>query len=156
MDEYEATMNDVDLSRTVRFKKIRPSAIIPKRQTDGAAGFDIYSNETCVVEHGETTLVKTGVAVAIPPGYVGLIKPRSGWALKYGIDTMAGVIDSDYRGEVHVMLTRHTDIDEPHLSVAGERIAQMIVVPVVLASIEVDELDDTDRGAGGYGSTGVK
>jgi dUTP pyrophosphatase len=98
----------------------------------------------------------------IPVGWVGLIKPRSGWSANFAIDTMAGVIDSDYRGEVQVILTRHEGDEDTHHYIEtdvdgkGERIAQIIIVPHLTDSEEVDELDDTVRGKNGFGSTGVK
>lgn len=105
------------------------------------------------VSYGESVVVPTGIAAAIPHGYVGLVKPRSGWAVKFGIDTMAGVIDADFRGEINVILTKQTPgtFDLVH----GDRIAQLVVVPVMLESVEVITLGDTKRGSGGFGSTGV-
>jgi dUTP pyrophosphatase len=140
----------------IKFKRLTETAIIPKRQTDGSAGFDIYSDQDMTRVHfGQAVVIKTGVAVAIPEGYVGLIQPRSGLAIKRGVGTMAGVIDSDYRGEVRAILTVHTSDIVPFKAERGERIAQMIVVPVMLASVEVTDLDDTERGGKGFGSTGA-
>ena len=103
---------------------------------------------------GEKTMIATGIAMAIPEGYVGLIKPRSGLAAKFGVDTMAGVIDSPYRGEVNVILTMEKAGAGIHLK-KGERIAQLIVVPVMTEFVEVEQLGDTDRGKNGFGSTGM-
>ena len=130
-------------------------AQIPVRQSKGAAGFDLYACEKHrrTVSFGESITVPTGIAAAIPKKWVGLVKPRSGWAVKYGIDTMAGVIDSDYRGEICVILTKETPGTVSFED--GERIAQLIVVPVMLDSVEVTELGDTDRGESGFGSTGT-
>ena len=139
----------------IQFKKLEPSAIIPRRQTDGAAGFDIHAdiNEPVTVTGGSYTVVDTNIAIAIPIGHVGLIKPRSGWAVKNGIDTMAGVIDSDYRGEIKVILTKH---DGGVFFVnPGDRIAQLVVVPICIGSAEVSVLGGTERGNSGFGSTGV-
>ena len=93
----------------ILFKRLTSSAQLPKRATDGAAGFDLYADNMSIidVQHGQSVLVPTGIAMQIPEGYVGLIKPRSGWSAKFAIDTMAGVIDSDYRDGVQVILTRH-------------------------------------------------
>ncbi len=139
----------------IKFKKLSDEAIIPQRQTKGAAGFDIYAcikDDAMFVHGGSYTIINTKIAVAIPEGFVGIIKPRSGWAVNNGVDTMAGVIDSDYRGEIKVILTKHND---GYFTVNdGDRIAQLVVIPVMLDSIEVDSLDNTDRGDGGFGSTG--
>ena len=122
----------------IKFKRLTDTAVTPARKTEGAAGFDIYSDQDLARVHfGQVASISTGIAVAIPDGFVGLIKPRSGLAVSRGVDTMAGVIDSDYRGE------------------RGERIAQLVVVPVMLDATEVDELDYTLRGSEGFGSTGV-
>lgn len=138
----------------IQFKKLEESAIIPARQTEGAAGFDIYADiaEPVEISGGTYAVIDTKIGVAIPDGYVGLIKPRSGWAVKNGIDTMAGVIDSDYRGEIKVILTKH----DTGVFVVNQydRIAQLVVVPVVLNSVEVTVLGGTIRGIGGFGSTG--
>lgn len=144
----------------VLFKKLSKTAKIPKRATEGAAGFDLYADfvndkaQLAIVD-GYISIIPTKIAMSVPKGYVGLIKPRSGWAAKHGVDTMAGVIDSDYRGEVCVILTKHSSTT--HRVEHGDRIAQIIFVPVLLDSFEVvDELDDTVRGEDGFGSTGDK
>lgn len=138
----------------IQFKRLEESAIIPQRQTKGAAGFDIYADikESIEVAGGTYVVIDTNIGVAIPSGYVGLIKPRSGWAVKNGIDTMAGVIDSDYRGEIKVILTKH-DCGAFFVN-PEDRIAQLVVVPVMLDSVEVTVLGDTQRGNNGFGSTG--
>lgn len=139
----------------IKFKRLTQSAIIPKRQTGGASGFDIYSDQELTRVHfGQVVAISTGIAVAIPDGYVGLIKPRSGLAVHRGVDTMAGVIDSDYRGEIRVVITVHSTDIVPFRVETGDRIAQLIVVPIMIDSMEVDDLDDTDRGPNGFGSTG--
>ncbi len=139
-------------------KKIHPAAVMPKYTTDGSAGADLCalpSEEPVTIAPGETAFLRTGLAVAIPAGYVGLIFARSSLGAKRGLApaNKVGVIDSDYRGEIRVVLHNHgsvTQTVEP-----GERIAQFLVVPVVTASfVETDALDDTIRGAGGFGSTG--
>ena len=140
----------------IKFKRLTETAVIPKRQTTGAAGFDIYSDHNLTrVNLGQVVVIKTGIAVAIPEGYVGLVQPRSGLAVRKGVDTMAGVIDSDYRGELRVVLTVHSTDIVPFRVEPGERIAQLVVVPVMLESMEVEDLEDTDRGESGFGSTGA-
>lgn len=125
----------------------------PARETEFSAGFDLRSSMSVNIKPGEQALIKTGFAWAIPPGSVGLIRDRSGHAFKYRMTTRAGVIDADYRGEVGVVLTNEGEND--YTVAQGERVAQMIIVPCMLLNVvEVDDLDDTPRGAGGYGSTG--
>ena len=115
----------------IKFKRLTETAVIPKRQTTGAAGFDIYSDHNLTrVNLGQVVVIKTGIAVAIPEGYVGLVQPRSGLAVRKGVDTMAGVIDSDYRGELRVVLTVHSTDIVPFRVEPGERIAQLVVALV--------------------------
>lgn len=136
----------------VRFKKLHPDAKVPVRATDGAAGFDLHSTQRIDVPPGQRMLLPTGIACAIPEGWCGQVWPRSGLAVKHGIDRLAGLIDSDYRGELHVSLVNHGqdtwEVKE------GERIAQLVFVQVLTTAIEVEDLDDTARGVGGFGSTG--
>ena len=140
----------------IKFKRLTDTSITPKRTTAGAAGFDIYSDQDLARVHfGQVASISTGIAVAIPDGFVGLINPRSGLAVSRGVDTMAGVIDSDYRGEILVVMTVHNTDIMPFRVERGERIAQLIVVPIMLDATEVDELDYTTRGAKGFGSTGI-
>ena len=139
----------------IKFKKLDTAAIIPQRQTGGAAGFDLYAliDEPIILGQGEYVTVPTGIAAAIPAGWVGLVQARSGWAVKNGIIKMAGVIDSDYRGEIAVILTK-AGKGEFHIN-AGDRIAQLVVTPFMGDSEEVYSLDETERGANGFGSTGA-
>lgn len=138
----------------IQFKKLTANARIPQRGSAGAAGFDIYCNDFIRLAPRVHCLLPTGIAMAIPHGWVGLIWPRSGLAAKNGIDTLAVVVDADYRGEVKVSLINHGhDVVEFK---PGDRIAQILFQPVLLQSVEVDELSDTIRGAGGFGSTGMK
>lgn len=140
----------------IKFKRLTTTCTTPKRATAGSAGFDIYSDQDLARVHfGQVASISTGIAVAIPDGFVGLIKPRSGLAVSRGVDTMAGVIDSDYRGEIRVVMTVHSTDIVPFRVERGERIAQLLVVPAMLVSTEVDELDDTTRGKKGFGSTGI-
>ena len=141
----------------LRMKKVRPGAQLPQRQTAGSAGFDLCAciQEPVVLEPGDSALFPTGLAAEIPQGHVGLIFTRSGLGVKHGVAVSngVGVIDSDYRGELHVGLRNHSR--EPYTVQPGERIAQLILLPVGLASVvEVSELSSTQRGEGGFGSTG--
>lgn len=138
----------------IKFLQLDPRATIPERKTEGAAGFDICAVHGGIVCVGAVTTFNTGIAMQIPDGYVGLIKPRSGLAAKYGVDTMAGVIDMDFRGEVRVMLTSHQRGATLEVN-PGDRIAQLVVVPFMGQSEVVDSLDDTKRGIAGFGSTGL-
>lgn len=137
----------------IQFKRLSPEAIIPRRGTSGAAGFDIYAAGNAKVQAGDYISIPTKIAVRVPDGYVGLIKPRSGLAVRHGIDTMAGVIDSDYTGEIKVILTKHSH-GELRIN-EGDRIAQLVITKIETEWEEVDELEGTDRGEKGFGSTGV-
>lgn len=128
------------------------NASLPKRATDGSAGYDLHAAESGVLLTGGRVIVPTGLRLAIPKGWVGLIRPRSGLAVRHGIAVMAGTIDSDYRGEVGVVL-RNTG-PEPWRWSAGDRIAQLVVVPHYEGPMIQGDLDDTARGDGGWGSTG--
>jgi len=138
----------------IKFKKLNADAVIPQRATDGAAGFDLIATHGAWLSPNSRVLMSTGIAAAIPSGYVGLIRARSGLAAKLGIEVIAGVIDSDYRGEIKVALH---NIGEVRRGInAGDRIAQMIVIPCLTEAVEVDDLDATVRGGNGFGSTGLK
>ena len=144
---------------SVNVKKLDEKAILPTYGSSCAAGADLYalSDAPITVEVGATVLVHTGISMAIPNGYVGLIYARSGLACKRGLApaNKVGVIDSDYRGEIMVALHNHGSV--PQTIENGERIAQIVFTPYVAATFNVtDELDDTDRGNGGFGSTGRK
>jgi dUTP pyrophosphatase len=133
--------------------KLSGTALLPKYGRNGDAGLDLHANQDVVLDPNCRQLIKTGIAMAIPDGYVGLIWDRGGMAAKNGITTMAGVVDSNYRGEVGVVLLNTTS--ESYVITAGDRIAQMLIQPVVSAILEqVEELDATNRGAGAYGSSG--
>lgn len=139
----------------LQMQKIDPNAKLPKRGSADAIGVDLYALEDTSVMWGDVTKVRTGIAVAIPQGYYGRIAPRSGLAAKHGIDVLAGVIDADYRGELVVLLTNNLKWD-PHYDIkAGDRIAQLILeradIPVMVAT---DQLDATERGSSGFGSSG--
>lgn len=139
---------------TLRLKKLSPTATLPKYIHPHDAGMDLYSCETLTIGPGERKLIPTGIAMAIPSGYVGLIWDKSGIATNHGLKTMAGVIDSGYRGEIKILI--HNLSNQPYTVQAGEKIAQILIQPIVHNEIiEVSELDDTSRGKGGFGSTGM-
>jgi dUTP pyrophosphatase len=126
---------------------------LPRYGSDAAAGADLVAAEAVVLQPGERAAVATAIHLELPPGHVGLVWPRSGLALKHGIDTLAGVIDSDYRGEVRVVLVNHGR--EAFTIAPGDRVAQLLVQRVERAAfVAVDDLESTARGAGGFGSTG--
>lgn len=138
--------------------KLHEKAVIPTYGSKFSAGADLYSaEEEIVLAPGETRLVHTGIAMEIPTGYVGLIYARSGIATKRGLApaNKVGVIDSDYRGEIMVSLFNHSSAKQT--VAAGERIAQIVITPYLTVNfIEAEQLDQTDRGSGGFGSTGTK
>lgn len=141
----------------VKIRKIRDNAKLPAYATAESAGADlcVCSETEVVIAPGETALLPTGLAAAIPAGYAGLIFARSGLASKRGLApaNKVGVIDADYRGEIMVSLHNHSA--ETQAVVPGERIAQLVIVPFLKADFSVCEtLDETERGAGGFGSTG--
>ena len=135
-------------------KRLREAAKVPSYATLGAAGLDLYACLEAPMEILPATIsrVSAGVAVAIPEGYVGLVRDRSGLAVA-GLHTVAGVIDSDYRGEILIAL--HNVASAPHIINPGDRVAQMLVLPCPQAQVvEATELPETRRGSGGFGSTG--
>lgn len=143
----------------VNIKKLNENAVIPTYGTEYAAGADLYAcmDESVTINPGETSFIKTGLAMEVPVGYAGLIYARSGLACKKGLApaNKVGVIDSDYRGEIMVALHNHSN--EPVSVDSGERIAQLVITPYIVAAFnQVDELEDTVRGEGGFGSTGRK
>ena len=145
---------------TLKIKKLRENAKIPFRATPGSAGMDLYAciDEPVTLGPGEKAVIPTGIAIALPGPELGaFIFARSGLAIKHGIGLLnsVGVIDSDYRGEICVGVINQ--LQEAYTITPDERIAQMVIMPVSLISpVEVDELDETERGAGGFGSTGKK
>ena len=136
----------------LRIKRLHADAVIPSYATPGDAGLDLYPYEMYILKPGEQKLFRTGIAMEIPNGYVGLIWDKSGHAAKRGIKVFGGVVDAGYRGEVMVSLKNFSESD---FGVTREKsIAQMLIQPVVSANItEVGELSDTQRGEGGFGST---
>ena len=136
----------------IKFKKLNPNAVMPRQGTTGAAGFDLTA--VSIEKKDMTVKYDTGIAVEIPPGYVGLVFPRSS-VCKTGM-TLAnsvGVIDSDFRGSISLVFYKGPNWIEPYSY--GERIGQLVIVPIPeVEFVEAEELSETDRGAGGYGSTG--
>ena len=143
----------------LKIKKLRDNARIPFRATEGSAGMDLYAciDEPVTVEPHKIVMIPTGIAIELESAdQVAYIFARSGLAIKHGIApaNCVGVIDSDYRGEVCVGLVNQTEVG--YIVAPGERIAQLVISPVILPEIEVvDELSDTDRAGGGFGSTGA-
>ena len=143
---------------TIRFQRLRPEALLPKRATEGSAGMDLTAciDQPVLLPKGGRALIPTGVAVALPGSHLAsFVFARSGLAVKHGVtlSNCVGVIDSDYRGEIKVGLINQGD--EDYTIQPGERIAQLVVMPVCCLPIEeCDQLDETQRGAGGFGSTG--
>jgi len=142
----------------VKVKKLHPDAIIPEYMTEHAAGLDLCTviEAPLALKPGERTLLPTGLAMEIPPGYEGQVRPRSGLALKKGIALVnsPGTIDADYRGEIGIIVINHGQ--ETVEFQPGDRIAQLIVAPVTQAQlVEVSELNDSTRSSGGFGHTGV-
>ncbi len=143
----------------VKIKKLDERAALPTYGTEYSAGADLYAllDEKTEIISGQTALIHTGISVEIPEGYCGLIFARSGLASKRGLApaNKVGVIDADYRGEVMVALHNHSD--KTQSVECGERIAQLTIVPFLKADFELSvELSDTERGSGGFGSTGTK
>jgi dUTP pyrophosphatase len=137
--------------------KLVPHAILPTRATPSAVGYDLFSIDNYVVLPGRRVVIATGITVNLPPGTYGRIAPRSGLAVKHGLDTLAGVIDPDYTGEVKVVL-QNLDVNQPFVIRPGYRIAQLILEQCVTPEVvevpsEFTQL--TERGAAGFGSTGV-
>ena len=132
---------------------LNADAKIPIRGSEHAAGYDLYAVEACVIKSGRRAVIPTGIAVKLPPGTYGRIAPRSGLAVKHGIAVGAGVVDPDYTGEIKVVLFNHDSA--PYVVRPGYRIAQLILEQCVTPDVvEVDSLTNTERGHGGFGSTG--
>jgi dUTP pyrophosphatase len=140
----------------MKVKLLDSNAVIPKKGSQDAAGYDLYSVEAGVIKPQKRLLIKTGLVLEIPSGYYGRIAPRSGLAFKHGIDVMAGVIDSDYRGEIGVILY-NSDFLSDFVFGVGDKIAQIIFEKYYdFDIIEFKELNETQRGSNGFGSTGIK
>ena len=156
-NEDEIYVVDGNYNVPIKYKKLNKNAAAPTQGSAEAAGFDLYAaiNEDLAIPAHSTTKIGTGIAMEIPHGTFGAIFARSGLATKQGLRpaNCVGVIDSDYRGEIIVAV--HNDTDLEQTIAAGDRIAQLVVIPFLpIRFIEVEELTDTDRGEGGFGSTG--
>lgn len=141
----------------MQVKRLHPNAKLPAYGTDLSAGADLSAclDEPVTIQPGQTAFLPTGLAIAVPRGYAGLVFARSGLGCKRGLApaNKVGVIDADYRGQVHVALLNHSG--EPQSIYPGDRIAQLLIIPVLTPEMEeVAELDETARGEGGFGSTG--
>ena len=144
------------MSDALRFTRLTGAARLPTRAHEGDAGLDLYAGESARLEPGARASIGTGVAVAIPDGFAGLVLPRSGLAAKHGISVVNApvLIDAGYRGEVRVLLL-NTDRSEAFEVEPGDRIAQLLITPFAApAAVEVDDLGETARGIGGFGSSG--
>jgi dUTP pyrophosphatase len=140
----------------IKYKKVSSTAKVPQQATSKSSGFDLYSDVNAVIYPNGWELVGTGIVAELPKEYVLLICPRSGLALKYGITVLnaPGVVDEDYRGEIKVLIVNY-GTDWFHIF-PGDRIAQALLVPITRVNwVEVNELTETERGEGGFGSTGV-
>jgi dUTP pyrophosphatase len=138
---------------SLRFKQLDPRAVLPQRGSVLAAGLDVCGIEDVEIGPRQRVTARTGLAVAIPPGFYGRVAPRSGLAAKKGLDVLAGVIDSDYRGEICVVLYNTGD-ETIHLP-AGSKICQLIIEQIITPQAAwATDLEETARGAGGFGSTG--
>lgn len=143
----------MDVGEPLRFKKLDANAVLPTRGSPAAAGLDLYSIEAICLPPHQRSLVRTGLAVEIPEGCYGRLAPRSGLAAKMGLDVLSGVIDADYRGEIKCLL--YNTGDETVELPAETRICQLIIEKIITpAPVWVDELANTTRGSGGFGSTG--
>lgn len=143
----------------IKIKLLNENAVLPTYGTEYSAGADLYAaiNESIEVKPGETKIIPTGLSMEIPVGYGGFVYARSGLSIKSGLApaNKVGVIDSDYRGEIMVALHNHSN--EIRIVETKERVAQMVIAPFLKVNyVEVNELDDTQRGSGGFGSTGKK
>ncbi|KAI2635940.1 deoxyuridine 5'-triphosphate nucleotidohydrolase [Xylaria nigripes] len=159
MAENTSTNNGVPVPQLEQappllIKKLSDKARLPTRGSAFAAGYDMYSSQATTVPARGKALVDTDIAIAVPAGTYGRVAPRSGLALKHSIQTGAGVIDADYRGQVKILLFNHGDVD--FSIAAGDRIAQLIIERIYTPEVvEVAELEESVRGAGGFGSTGT-
>lgn len=137
----------------IKVKQLRSAARLPARATNWAAGADLHCAEAFTLQPGERTLAPTGLAIEIPLGFYGRVAPRSGLAVRHGVDTLAGIIDADYRGELKVALINLGG--EPVSFDVGERIAQLIIEQAAICDfVWSEELSETERAEGGFGSTG--
>lgn len=149
----ESSFLETSAVKKLSFKRLDQRATLPTRGSLSSAGLDLYSIEAVTIAPRQRALVSTGLAVAIPEGYYGRVAPRSGLAVKQGLDVLAGVIDADYRGELRCAL--YNTGDEPIQLPAQSKICQLIIEQIITpAPVWADEISETDRGEGGFGSTG--
>ena len=142
------------MTQVLNFKRLDPKATLPTRGSHASAGLDLYSIEDISIGPKQRILARTGLAVAVPQGFYGRVAPRSGLAVKNGLDVLAGVIDSDYRGELCCALLNTGD--ETIELQQGSRLCQLIIEQIITPTPEwADDLEETSRGAGGFGSTGI-
>lgn len=135
-------------------QRLHADAIVPSRAQDEDAGYDLHALEDLVIPPGQRAKIRTGIAMRVPKGTYGRLAPRSGLADKFGIDTLAGVVDRGYRGEVKVILVNHGDT--PFTITKNDRVAQLVLERIATPATQVvDSLPESDRGTGGFGSTGV-
>ena len=145
-----------DNAKIIFFKKLSPKAKLPEFKTDGAACADVYSIDEIIIAPNSTVVVKTGLAMQIPSGHCVIIRGRSGLSVNHNYHVKTGILDEDYRGEMGIIISNNSNNEELHID-KGDRIAQIMLVPVVqFKSKEVVELSETNRGTGGFGSTGSK
>ena len=138
----------------IKVKRLNNNATIPTRANPTDAGLDLYADDEYIIDVYELELIGTSIAIEIPDGYMARIAPRSGLSFEQGIDVMAGIIDSSYRGEIKVLLINHGNYGVSLHK--GDKIAQLIIQPIELwQPVEVDQLTETNRGINGFGSTGV-
>ncbi|MBW0535395.1 hypothetical protein O181_075110 [Austropuccinia psidii MF-1] len=141
------------VSDLLQVQRLSSNATLPTRGSKAAAGYDLYASADTLIKKDGRAIVPTDIVIALPPSTYGRVAPRSGLAVKYGIDTGAGVIDEDYRGPVGVVLFNHGDQDFQVRK--GDRVAQLIIEKILTPEVtEVQSLTETERGAGGFGSTG--
>jgi dUTP pyrophosphatase len=146
-------MSDHDETAVLKVVKLSENATLPQRKSDGSAGYDIYSSEKTDIFPKGKGMIKTDIAIQVPKGHYGRVAPRSSLAWKDFVDVGAGVIDEDYRGEVKVVLYNHGE-SLFHVKM-GDRIAQLIIEKISYPEVkEVETLEETERGSGGFGSTG--
>jgi len=144
---------DLKVEFSVKVKRLHPGAKLPERGTNWSAGADLFCLEAFALEPGERKAVPTGLSVEIPPGWYGRVAPRSGLAVRHGIDTLAGIVDPDFRGELMVVIV---NLGETPVSFnAGDRVAQLIIERAAICDyVLAEDLSETARGDGGFGSTG--
>ncbi|MGH9833296.1 MAG: dUTP diphosphatase [Blastocatellia bacterium] len=144
---------DLKVEFSVKVKRLHPAAKLPARGSDWSAGADLSCLEAFTLEPGERKAVPTGLIVEIPPGWYGRVAPRSGLAVRHGIDTLAGIVDPDFRGELMVLIINLGDATVSFT--AGERIAQLVIERAAICDyVLAEDLSETARGDGGFGSTG--